>query len=380
MRNQHVEVDQWAVAVLALPGEADPASEIACAALNILGAFVMRKEDDWKPGVQHVLDLWDEHHPDDPFTAVVMATMAFFEVTGERALPEATDEWTRSMVKLMRVVLLENAGRVSESADQIEGIIKGFRSCGDEWGVAMALSTRAQLEAYDGDIEQALATWDEATPILERLGADEDLVFSKMRIVGMRIASAGPEEMTRIRGELGRTLTDARASGHRPAELMARLSLGHLEMLLGNHEASRAQVAYVLGNMESLAAFGGGQFEANVRAAHCVALVRLGEVEDAKKEFDTAAAAAVETQDMPVVAIVAGAAAVIAGQLGDHERSARLIGAADTIRGRVDRSDRMAEELIAELRERLGPTYDKAYAAGAGLDREAAIAFAVQPF
>lgn len=380
IRNQHLEVDGWATAVLDLPGEADPASEIALAALAITGIIAINKDVEWRPLADRILELWDEHHPSDPFTAVVMGTMEYFELTEDRELPSATDVWTRSTIGLMRLVLLENAGRVEESVGEIHATIEGFREAGDLWGVATTLGVRAQIEAYDGDLDRALVTWDEALPLLERLGAGDDVAFSRMRVLALRLANAGPDEIAALRNDISQILDTAVRNANGSGEAVARLSLGQLERVAGNHEASAAHLNHVLANLDSLETYGGGQFEATVRASLAAAMAGYGDLAGARAELATAAKASLDTKDMPVVSMVAGVAALIAHASGDEEHAAELLGAADSIRGRLDLSNSEARAMTAEIRETLGgSTYDAACAAGAELDREAAIAFAVQP-
>ena len=379
IRNQHLEVDSWSSAVLELPGEADPASEIAVSAVAIIGIIAIKKHRQWRPLADRILALWDEHHPTDSFTAVVMATMAYFELTGDRELPEPPDAWTRSTIGLMRLVLLENAGRVEEQRGEIDATIEGFRQTGDLWGVATSLGVRAQAEAYDGDFDRALATWDEALPLLEKLGADEDVAFSRMRVLALRLAKAGPADVAVFREELDAALDRAVRSGNGSAEAVARLGLGQLERMAGNYQASSAHLTYMLANLDSLQTFGGGQFESSVRASLAAAMAGSGDLAGARAELDRASKASLDTHDMPVISMVAGVSAYLAHASGDEELAATLLGAADTIRGRRDLSNTEALAMAAEIRAAIGdPAYDLAYRAGAELDREAAIAFAAQ--
>ena len=379
IRNQHLEVDSWSSAVLELPGEADPASEIAVSAMAIIGIIAIKKDLQWRPLADRILALWDEHHPADSFTAVVMATLAYFELTGDRELPEPPDAWTRSTIGLMRLVLLENAGRVQEQVGEIDATIEGFRQVGDLWGVATSLGVRAQTEAYDGSFDRALATWDEALPLLEKLGADEDVAFSRMRVLTLRLAKAEPADVAVLREELDAALDRAVQSGSGSAEAVARLSLGQLERMAGNYQASCAHLTYMLANLDSLQTFGGGQFESSVRASLAAAMAGSGDLAGARAELDRASKASVDTHDMPVISMVAGVSAYLAHASGDEELAARLLGAADTIRGRPDLSNTEALAMAAEIRAAIGDTaYDRAYRAGAELDREAAIAFAAQ--
>jgi hypothetical protein len=62
--------------------------------------------------------------------------------------------------------------------------------------------------------------------------------------------------------------------------------------------------------------------------------------------------------------------------LGEPERAAETLGAADSLRGGPDLSNCDAKQLIEKLRARLGDeTYEAAYARGRALGRADALAF-----
>jgi hypothetical protein len=83
----------------------------------------------------------------------------------------------------------------------------------------------------------------------------------------------------------------------------------------------------------------------------------------------------VATEDMPLLASIAGALAPLARVLGQPERAAEMLGACAAVRGGEDPTDLLVTRLGASLREALGPdAYDRAYAAGTALSRAEALA------
>jgi len=112
-----------------------------------------------------------------------------------------------------------------------------------------------------------------------------------------------------------------------------------------------------------------------VRTTLAVLAALDGDAATARTEILRAAHCAWRSRDMPVVAgVVAGAAVVAEVVDGDLDRAARLLGTADTVRGRPDRANLDAEALARRLRERLGAErFAELTAAGAAVPREQAL-------
>jgi predicted ATPase/DNA-binding SARP family transcriptional activator len=384
IRSQHVEACTWSDAVLALPGEGDPASEICIQALSLTGILVLASHEDherdpaWQGPVDRILELWDAHHPEHQVVDVVLATMAFFDVIGDRQLPRADDRWTRSMINLMQLVMLDNEGRVGEIVDLLEPTIEDFRELGDRWGLAMTLSQQGMVQSLDGKYEEALASWEEAIPLLHELGAAEDADFSSMQITGLRVALAGDSETDELRQDLLASLADARRNGNRRRELVTRISLGHLEHCRGHDDVAIEHMEFVLQNLDSVSTFGGGQMEAAMRASLVVARGSAGDLEAARSELGTASRIGRRTRDMPVIAQVASSAAILAHLEGDDEQAARCLGASEAIRGRADLMNPDVSRLRSSLRTSLGvERFEELYAEGRSLVRDEAIALAL---
>ncbi|MET0449268.1 MAG: BTAD domain-containing putative transcriptional regulator [Aeromicrobium sp.] len=383
IRSQHNESFGWARTVLALPGTGDPASEICLEGLAIAGILVESQFDvgegaEWHEHVARILELWDAHHPDDPFVHVVLAAMEFFGVTGERVLERGDDPWTRAMVDLIQVVLLDNAGHVSEYVHLIDPMIERFREIGDRWGLAMSLSQRAQIEALDGDLEGALASWREALPLLGELGAAEDLDLSSMRVVGLQLALTDADGMEALRRDLEASFDRAVASGNRRHEAVARMNLASLEHVAGRHAEVIRHLEHVLAHSDPSSEFGSGQMEAIIRAQLAIARSGLDDLDGADRELAAAVRSGLAMRDMPVLAEIAGAAAALAHRRGDDELAARRLGASGAIRGRVDRANLNTHGLPESLRASLGDArYESLVAEGAALERDQAVALAL---
>jgi predicted ATPase/DNA-binding SARP family transcriptional activator len=383
IRNQHQEAWTWADAVLAVPGELDPADEIVVQALSVTGLlaesqFGMGDDAPWRGPVARILEVWDEHHPDDPGVHVVLSALDFFDVGGDRTIDIGDDPWTRAMVDLMRIAMLDNAGRLSESVDLIDPMIETFRTIGDRWGLAMALSQRALIESLDGDAERALGSWRESLPLLSELGAAEDVDFTSVRIVGLQLSLADADGRDALRRDVEAVFDRARASGNRRQEAVARMNLATLEHTAGRDDLAVAHLEHLLSHREASAEFGSGQMGALMMSRLVVARAGTGDLDGAENQLREAAETGLMTTDMPIMAEVTTAAAVLAHRRGEDERAARLLGAADVIRGRVDLSNIDARTVAQAVRRNLGEArFDDLVAEGMSMQKDHAVAFAL---
>jgi hypothetical protein len=107
----------------------------------------------------------------------------------------------------------------------------------------------------------------------------------------------------------------------------------------------------------------------------------LAGVETAARRFDEADAnltkawkLALDSRDMPVVAITGVKIAELAAAQGQPALAARLLGASDSVRGAPDRSDPDAIALRAMVLAAVGDIAETELEAGRALPREAALA------
>jgi len=125
--------------------------------------------------------------------------------------------------------------------------------------------------------------------------------------------------------------------------------------------------------------FGGRPERGHARAMALtsIGLIALGDgdIAAAAEALDGAFAAAVESRDMPIVAMTGVAVARLAARQDRPEDAAEMLGAAAVVRGAQDEANLEIAGLSAELRAALGEdAFRAAYARGLGAERDAALA------
>jgi hypothetical protein len=272
----------------------------------------------------------------------------------------------------MRGALLENAGEPENSVALLDQALEDLRAVGDRWGIAMAASQRASYEGQIGKLDDALDSMNEAIPLLEQLGATDDATFTRQRMLSLRLSSATPDDLPALRAEVERQVAASSETGDTRASQLWRLNLAQVERLSGNTGAAVELLQGLVADIGEITEGipGSSQMRAVIRAALAVGLVDDGKLDRARQELAAATSFATESEDMPVVSSVGVAAAVLAHAEGDPGRAARLLGAADNIRGRGDLSNRDDRELSERLRVELGnDAFEAERARGEGLDR-----------
>ncbi|WP_338778030.1 BTAD domain-containing putative transcriptional regulator [Streptomyces sp. DG1A-41] len=288
--------------------------------------------------------------------------------------------WELASGLQMRANFLANrtdwAGDAARDADESLEI---YRSLGDAWGTAEALSARAEAHERKGDYALAAADFEAAIAHAERLGARAQAAVLAARL-GSALLEAGEGE----RGErLLREVIAQREDSHSEAMPAARLFLAGWLGMTGRIPEAREQLrrlrgdfriahfivfdAFILGAEAWLDAMEG-------RHEACLDLIRRA----LERAADPLSAAIAPHMRAVYLTIAAGSLAGLDG--GQRARdAARCLGAADALlpSGHVAaRQEREAREQ-AERRARavLGdPAYESAYAEGGGLSPEEATA------
>jgi hypothetical protein len=118
---------------------------------------------------------------------------------------------------------------------------------------------------------------------------------------------------------------------------------------------------------------GGDHGCAIVFAIRASLALRRGDADAAEKALMSANPAAVQTRDMPIVAMVAVTAGGLAALRGRHRDAASLLGAAARLRGAHDHTDLHVAAVAERTRAALGDdAYGEAYASGWSLEVTAA--------
>ncbi|MBB5135085.1 putative ATPase/DNA-binding SARP family transcriptional activator [Thermocatellispora tengchongensis] len=290
-----------------------------------------------------------------------------------RAILAGESPWVRGLMALGTAYqcLLAEA-EVAEAERMFVAALASFRESGDRWGVATSLCELAKLADWRGERDRAVAMSDEATVLIEQLGASEDIpeIVCQRGLIHLRAGD----------------LDAAHADYTRAAELARRAALPEAR---ARATVGLVEVARLRGDLgtaarlceEALAAapgawFGAGEGRAMLFVARGRIAAARGEVAEAEACHRQAVAWAVANPSFPAAADAVEGLAGVAVLRGDHHRAALLFGAARAWRGTetVPGPDAARESALA--REALGEeVYAAAHAVGAAMTRAEALAF-----
>ncbi|WP_344583945.1 ATP-binding protein, partial [Nonomuraea roseoviolacea] len=288
-------------------------------------------------------------------------------------LADGDDVWLSGLAHMFRAQFAEHAGELDRTRADVEAALACFRQAGDRWGQAAVLPMRAQLRQYDDDLDGALADLREARALAGEFGSPglRDEVFGDLRWIDLHLRRGDTDLAVAM-------IDSARERARRAAapemvslvdawEAVFRVRLGDLDRarrLLDDAERGlRGDTPFPGDHARTLA---GG-----VRVALCL---ETGDLAGAEQALTKAYAAALETRDLPILALVAVNAAALAEARGRHRESAVLLGVASRLRGAHDRTDRQVRELTRRGRAVLGEeAFAAAYGEGWELDRTAAV-------
>ncbi|WP_435813150.1 AfsR/SARP family transcriptional regulator [Streptomyces tendae] len=290
-------------------------------------------------------------------------------------------EWELAGGLQMRAQMLANrtdwAGDAVRDADESLEI---YHRLGDAWGMAEALSGRAEARERVGEYRLAAADYRAAAQHAERLGAHAQVDILDARLGSVLLEAGDTEQGERVLREV---LDRTAGTGHNGAMPAARLFLaGHLGMT--GRTAEAGEQLRLLREEFSIAHF--VVFDAFILAAEAW----LATLEDRHEECLTRIRKSLERAEDPLSAAIAphmrsayltiGAMAL--ARLDGGERAAdgaRCLGAAEAMLPPGHVSTGMERDArgraVERVREALGgEAYDAAYAEGARLSAQEAVA------
>jgi predicted ATPase/DNA-binding SARP family transcriptional activator/tetratricopeptide (TPR) repeat protein len=387
MFGRHADAAYWLAEALAVPGEADPV-DVDCAeavlVLNRIGneQGLRGETAEQRQERLHALAQRLRRHRELPGPAGAIAAITLYfggeaDAAEERIerLIAGDDPWMAALARMFRAQIAENNGDLSRLDADVAASLEAFRACGDLWGQATLLPMRALVRQYDGDLDGALADLREARAMARRFGAMDlgDETFIDLRWADLHLRRGEPDEAAiavasaRDRAERSdspeiRLLVDALEAGM----MIYAGRLGEAEVLLARASAGLTQ--------DHMPVMGGDHGAAIVGSVKASLALRRDDPDTAEKELRTAYVAAVSTQDMPILAMVAVAAGGLAAKRGRFRDSAVLLGAAARLRGAHDRTDLQVREVTGVVVNALGQdAFGEAYAAGWTLESPAAL-------
>jgi predicted ATPase/DNA-binding SARP family transcriptional activator len=238
------------------------------------------------------------------------------------AFGESQDPWLNALIHFSLSYAKIFAGERAGAEAEFATALAGFRSVGDRWGIAQVLDGLSALADHEGDWRRALSLATEAIAEMTRLGAVEEIAELSCRRADLLLRG----------GEL-----DAAESGYRQAEELAR-RVGVPATLAMTHHG-RGKLAD-----------------------------RRGDQAEARRRFRLALQAC--GPDWQSICVRSRVLAWIAVLDGDGGRAAHLLGASAAIGDTVHNP-----EIVGRVERITGKAgYDKAFARGSAMSREAALA------
>jgi predicted ATPase/DNA-binding SARP family transcriptional activator len=386
MFGRHADAAYWLGEALARPAGEHTLERDCAEAMLLLNrisaapSLTVEALGDTNPELRALADRLLAYPSLPGFAGVLTAVTLYFLQQKDASLAvvqrviDGPDEWLSGLARLFRAQFAENDGDLDRVRVHLAAALECFGRIGDRWGLATALPMRALLRQYDGDLDGALADLREARARARDFGSLSlsDEIFIDMRWIDLHIR----------RGEEARAvamLDEARERALRSAspELIVLVNaleagvwvrIGDLDRALELTELAEAGMA---GELPS-GSDHGQALVSSVRASLCL---KRGDAAGAEVALARAYAAAVQSRDMPILAMVAVTAAGLAEFYGRHQDVALMLGAAARLRGAHDRTDPHIHAMAGRIRAALGEdVFAEAYQTGWQLESKTASA------
>lgn len=289
-------------------------------------------------------------------------------------------EWELAQALQLRANILANRGEwAEEAARDAQESLDIFVRLDDAWGAAEALSARGEAKERGGDYRGAAEDFERAMSYAEHLGARTQGGVLAARLGGSLIEAGERERGERLLRDVLEQWPDSPREAMAAARLFLAVSLGRT----GLTAQAREQIRLLREGFEAMGFFVFANFVTGIEAwldtldgDYETALLK---VRESMRRVDDPVTRTIAPQ-MASAHLVTAATAVAGVRDGARAvDAARLIGAADALlpRGHI------AGAMETEVRERAeettrrtldDETYARAYAEGAGLTLEEAVA------
>jgi len=331
----------------------------------------------WLREAESIAELLRPPSTTFPYAALALAG-ALREMTesGGRLAPVALDSavsdphpWVGGMARIMRAqITLNQGGLIGQAEEDFRLAVATFQELGERWGLAMSVGGLAMIEEWHGEWAAAAAHYRQAIDLAGELGTTEDETQFRLYLARAQWALGGTAR-EQSRAEVARALRDADRLGWPEVMSFAAYMAGTLARLDGDLATARKHLESAASIADSAALH---RVPGKIGAMTLTALGYLaaaeGDLDGARSWQERALAVVLPTEDAPVIAGTLTGLAEVALKVGDADRAAALLGAADGVRGAPDRSDTDAERVAGAARGLLGtPDYERAYQRGQGV-------------
>ncbi len=367
---------------LELPGQDVPEATRAVA-YGITALYAL--DTTWDvPGALLLLRAGIAHRDrlDDPFAHPVLPMLDIMEsmfhpwgqTVEDQALRlfDAPDPFVRATARLFMGFALQNRGVADVAEVHLHDALDRFREIGDLWGQSFCAAGLADYAQWRGEVDQAVALWEQAVALEERLGLSGESGDYRARMVhtvGLREGYTALTART-----LRRAADDALREGSWVMVIATHTALANAYRYLGTPELGRPLLGVAV--RQALPAAGGApQIKALFAGTSGYLEAAAGNFAAATEHHQAALRAATEVYDGPIIADCLQGWADLLLRQGDPLRAAELLGAAHLQRGMRDRSSPDVDRTAAGAEAALGPeAFAAAYERGRATPREATLA------
>jgi predicted ATPase len=259
------------------------------------------------------------------------------------------DPWPTAVLFIARAAMSQNRGDVAALGNASGQAIEKFEAIGDLWGLALAQQMRAEWLVLDGQLEAALRLSDESTENMRRITTAWDLAQQQSLAVSI-LARLG--RMADARSRVDQLLAEADADGNVRAIVQSRVTALMLDVFAGDVASAGTHIAEI---DELIATWPGihPQTIAMIESGKSGVAVLRGQLDAAENHARDAAAAAIKSQDQPIMGFVAIQVGALALARGDIAEAVRAVDVATVLIGAYDATHPQVRA-IAEAADKAG--------------------------
>jgi predicted ATPase len=257
------------------------------------------------------------------------------------------DPWPAALLHIARAAMAQNRGALSELGESSASALAAFGELGDLWGIALSEQMHAIWLSLGGRLEEALALNDLATSHMRDITPSWDLAQQAGLSIQMLLRLGRSAEAL----ERAQAMLDESEEGGNPrAIFQSHLTAATLQVQLGMIDEATMHVLAVEGSKDVWQREP-GQVTGMIEALKGSIAIHRGDLDDAEVHLRLAVAAAIRTQDQPIVGAIAITVGTYAAARGNIELAVRAVDFATSMIGAYDATDPQVIAIVKAAHE-----------------------------
>ena len=258
------------------------------------------------------------------------------------------DPWPKALLHVARAAMAQNRGALGELGAESKTAMELFQVQGDVWGLALSEQMHSIYLGAIGKLEEAIELSDLSTHHMRDITTNWDLAGQQGLAIQLLLRLDRADEAIE---RVNRMVADAAAGGNARTMLVAAVAAAGVDVYIGDLVAASTHLAEadelrVGGHAEQ------GQISAMVESLHGAVAIKHGDLDAAETRFRAAAAAAVRSQDQPIIGAIAVGVGSYALARGDVRTAVRAIDFSTSMIGAYDATNPEILAIVAAADER----------------------------